>query len=191
MATEKKIITTWNKKASPTKKASTVTKKQASTTTQQKINAAEKTVDAVADKVSKQVSASVSPKVRSKANKLAHEAETIASKVESFGQELEQVTDSIFSDMKGSDGQFSAERSEKVSRLFIFRCLRLILQGPILFVWSIWYCIISIIHYVTMFVAGKRNKVLREKQTRYRRHVIAWKSYMNALTDKRPELLVD
>jgi hypothetical protein len=101
------------------------------------------------------------------------------------------VADSVLPASTGTEWTFHAAYEHQVSRLFIFRCLWLVIQGPVLFVWSIWYCIVSIVHYISMFLTGTRSKNLRDKQARYRRHVISWKSYMNALTDKRPAILVD
>lgn len=53
---------------------------------------------------------------------------------------------------------FVASYDPKVSRLFIFRCLRLIVQTPIIAIRSVWYTVIAIIHVISMFLSGRRSQ---------------------------------
>lgn len=185
-----------NKKKAPTKKT-TNTKSSAKksptkkVTAQQAVASTEKAVDSAVEKVTQKAAAHVSPDLQEKATKFAHQADHFAGEVEKFGDKVGDVADSILPPSKWTYGSYDAEYHAHVSRLFIFRFLWTIIQWPVIFIWSIWYCLVSIVHYVTMFLTGKRNKDLRERQARFRRHVIAWKSYMNAITDKRPPILVD
>lgn len=183
--------TTTAAKKTPVKK--TVTKKtpMKKITAQNAVADTEKAVDHAVDSVKKHMNKHIDPTLRDKANKFAGEAESMASSVEKFWESVGSVTDSILPSGNGTTGEFVAWFEKEISRLFIFRCLWLIIQWPVVFIWSIWYCIISIVHYITMFLTGSRDHTMRKKQTRYRRHVIAWKAYMNALTDKRPNIIVD
>lgn len=174
------------KKTPATKKP--VAKKISAT---QAIADTEKVVDDAVEKVTQKAATHVSPELREKATHVAHQAEHFASEVEKFGDSVWSIADSVLPAWHGSEGKFHADYEHSVSRLFIFRFLWLILQGPIVCIWSIWYCLVSIVHYISMFISGTRSKNLREKQARFRRHVIAWKSYMNAITDRRPAILVD
>jgi phosphate uptake regulator len=161
------------------------------TTVAESVASTEKVVDEAVEKATKKVAEQVTPEFRDKANNIAHKAESFASEVEKIGDEVGKVADSILPTSWGSEWSYHAPFVSKVSRLFIFRCFWIIIQGPITGIWCIWYFIVSIVHYISMFLTGTRNKSLREKQTRFRRHVIAWKSYINALTDKRPAIIVD
>lgn len=201
-------MTTPEKKSSaPTKKTSTPVKKpvvkktvvkktvskspSTKVTAQRAVADTEKVVDNAVKNVTKKMEKHIDPTLRDKANQIASEAEYVANTVEKFGDSVGSVTDSIFPSWSWSYGSYNADYTQQVSRLFIFRCLRLIIQWPVTLVWSIWYVIISVVHYITMFLTWSRDKTMRNKQARYRRHVIAWKSYMNALTDKRPDIIVD
>jgi hypothetical protein len=194
MTTSEKPTTTPKKTVTPQKRT---TAKKAVWTTTKKINAqkavseSEKVVDNAVKQVTKKIEKHIDPSLRDKATKIAGEAESVAESVENFWETIGSVADSILPSWKGTSGAFNASFEKNVSRLFIFRFLWLIIQWPIVFVWSIWYCVISIFHYISMFLTWSRDQTMRNKQARYRRHVIAWKSYMNAITDKRPDILVD
>lgn len=179
------------KKSSPPKKPTATKTTPKQVTTAETVASTEKIVDDAVEKVTKKAAAHVSPELREKATKVAHQAESFATEVEKFGDSVWSLADSLLPSTNGSAWTYHATYTPEVSRLFIFRCLWIILQGPIVFVWSIWYFIVSIVHYISMFLTWTRSKNLREKQARYRRHIIAWKSYMHALTDKRPAILVD
>lgn len=181
------------KKQTTGKKASFHNKKapQKKVTARSAVEDTEKVVDSTVQKVTQKASSHVSPETREKAKQFAHQADSFASEVEKFGDKVGEVADSILPPTTGSEGFYTAEYTHHVSRLFIFRCLWLILQWPILAIWGIWYTIVTVVHYISMFISWKRTKTLREKQARFRRHVIARKSYMNALTDSRPDIIVD
>lgn len=190
-------MTTPEKKTTSRKPKTGVKKTPVKSSTPKKINAqkavteSEKVVDNAVHQVKQKMEKHIDPSIREKATKIAWEAESVATSVENFWETIGSVADSILPSWKGTTWTFNASFEKHVSRLFIFRCLRLIIQWPIVFIWSIWYCIISIVHYISMFLTWTRNQTMRNKQTRYRRHVIAWKAYMNAITDKRPDILVD
>lgn len=194
MVTPEKKTPAAKKTATPKKRPAT---KKTVWTPTKKINAqkavseSEKVVDNAVQHVTEKMEKHIDPSLREKATKLAGEAESVAKSVEHFWETVGSVADSILPSWKWTTWSFDAWFEKHISRLFIFRCLWLIIQWPVLFVWSIWYCIISIVHYISMFLTWTRNQTMRNKQTRYRRHVIAWKSYMNAITDKRPDILVD
>ncbi len=131
----------------------------------------------------------VSAKTKKTAKNVAKKAEALAGSVEHIWEEVENITNSIFPSRSWSTSSFDAQYTSKVSRLFIFRFLWGIIQWPIMFVWTIWIFIIAVVHWISMFLLWKRTKSLRKKQVRYARHLINWKSYMNGLTDARPEII--
>lgn len=177
----------------PEKKTTTTTNgpKKSRTRAQHAVASAEQKVDKAVSNVSQKRENKVTPEFRAKATEFASQADRFASNVESLGDELEQITDSIFPADKWTTATFDATYTKKISRLFIFRCLWLIIQGPIIMIRSCRYVLIAIVHAIYMFVTWLRNADLRKKQTRYRRHLIMWKAYLNALVDQRPELIVE
>ncbi len=108
-----------------------------------------------------------------------------------MGNTVEQEVDKTLPNDTGSDLLLNFEFNNTVSRLFIFRPLWLIIQLPLMYFWSIWIVIISIVHYIYMFLMGRRNVSLRDDQTRYMRHIYKWKSYVSGMTDKRPKIIED
>lgn len=180
-------------KSSPTTKRST--KKPINNTTKKStkeaINSAEQIVNNAVEKVSNKVEQHVTPDLREKAEHFATKVEHFAEEVEAVGTKLEHFTDEVLPPEHGTKTVFSAEWKKPISRLFVFRFLWLILQWPIISIRSMWYSIITILHILLMLIHGERNKTLRDKQTRFRRHVIAWKAYICGIVDQRPELLVE
>lgn len=178
----------------------TVTKKTpAKKTTTKKVTAAQK-ISNTSAKIEKQfdeamhdtqamLKKNVWKKTKKTVKAVTKKAEAFANTVEHFWEEIEHVTDWFFPSKSWSKAYFAAEYSQKVSRLFIFRFLWILLEGPIIAVWSIRIAVITVIHIVLMFLNGKRSQVLRTKQQRYWNHVVSWKSYMNAHTDARPEII--
>ena len=89
--------------------------------------------------------------------------------------------------MNKTDLKFEAAYEEKISRLFIFRGLYLFIEMWVIMVWAMWIGLVAFVHFFYMLILGKRNKTLWQKFYRFSRHMSKWQSYLNALTDKRPE----
>lgn len=175
----------------PATKRTTTTRKTANARTKASnvMHAVEKQFDEGMTDTQKFLNKKVSKKTRKTIQSVAHRADSVASSVEHLAEEVESVTDSIFPSKGGSQGIYNAQYHKSISRLFIFRFLWLILQCPIVFIWSIWYAVVTMIHYLIMFIIGKRDKYLWNKQVRFWKHIVAWKSYLHALTDARPAII--
>lgn len=196
------------KKKTPVKKKTTTTKKTVAkkkapakkTPVRKKTVSTAKRVSTASAKIEKQfdeamsdtqklIDKKVSTKTKKTVRTVTKKAEAFAWKVEHLGEEVESLTDSVFPSTSGTKAAFHADYSSKISRLFIFRFLWMMIEGPIIAVRSLWICIITVIHWVTMFLSWKRNKKLWAKQQRFWNHIIQWKSYMNWHTDARPEII--
>jgi len=179
--------------ASTAKKKTTTTARKRTTTARKKATKVMTAVENQFDEGMADTQAYLKKKVSKKTKKtvanLTKRAEGVASSVEHLGEEVEHFADSIFPTSGWSQGLYNAQFHKKVSRLFVFRFLRWIIQWPVTVVWAIWYMIITIIHYIQMFIMGKRSKYLWNKQVRFWKHVVAWKSYLNGMTDARPEVI--
>lgn len=92
---------------------------------------------------------------------------------------------------KKSTLTFEAEYGERLSRLFIFRGLWMFVEVWILWVWAIWFGIVSFVQFWYMLILGRRSKALFEKQLRFYRHLYKWNGYLNALVDQRPKFIED
>lgn len=90
-----------------------------------------------------------------------------------------------------SQAQFTAEYSEKISRLFIFRFLWMYIWIFPLAVWGIWIAIISFLHFWYMLFMGKRHKGFWDRTVRFTNYVTKWGSYFKYLTDQRPNFMAD
>lgn len=88
-----------------------------------------------------------------------------------------------------SDLTFEAPFVRNVSRLFIFRFFWMFIEIWVLYVWSIWYGIVSFVHFWYMLILGRRSEGLWKKQMRFYRHITRWNTYVLALTDKRPDFI--
>ncbi|MDP2669493.1 MAG: hypothetical protein Q8O99_00310 [bacterium] len=89
---------------------------------------AEKQVNKAVANVSQKIEKKVTPEFRQKATKFASQADKFAGEVEAVGEELEQIAEHILPSGAGSSAMFVASYDKNVSRLFIFRCLWLIIQ---------------------------------------------------------------
>jgi len=78
---------------------------------------------------------------------------------------------------------------EKISRLFIFRPLWMIIVMWVFWVWSIWIGLITFVHFWYMLVLGKKNKMLWGKTVRFFRAQTKWNAYLQMMTDKRPDFI--
>jgi hypothetical protein len=115
---------------------------------------------------------------------LEEEVDEIADKVNALGSD-------VMGEGWGSTVENNFQFSQRVSRLFIFRFLWIFLQAPIIYFWTIWIVIVSVVHFIYMFLLWKRSRSLWEDQTRYARHLIKWNSYMKWIIDKRPKIIED
>ena len=93
--------------------------------------------------------------------------------------------------MEQTDAKYEAAYGDKISRLFIFRFLYMFIEMWVIWVWAIWLCLVMFVHFWYMLILGKRNKVMWEKVVRFMRHMTKWQSYLNAITDKRPNWIED
>ena len=88
-----------------------------------------------------------------------------------------------------TDLTYDASFEKKISRLFIFRGLWMFLEMWVIMVWAFWMNIIIGIHFWYMLILGRRSQLLWEKQLRFMRHLAKWQSYLQFLTDKRPDMV--
>lgn len=149
----------------------------------------EKKFDSAMENTSKYIDKRVGKNTKKSAENFGKKADAFAGSIEHFWTEVDQFTSSIFPASKGTKAVFNAGYTKKISRLFIFRFLWVILQGPIMFIWSIWIKIIYILHWLHMVVFWKRNKSFWKRQLRFYKHMAAWGSYLNGFTDQRPPLI--
>jgi len=80
---------------------------------------------------------------------------------------------------------------EKISRLFIFRGLWMIVMVWPLIPWSFWIGLVGFVHFWYMLILGKRHESMWKKNARLFRHVTMWNSYFKALSDVRPKFVED
>lgn len=80
---------------------------------------------------------------------------------------------------------------ERISRLFIFRFLRMFIEIWILYVWMFWLFLISVVHFFHMLILGKRQEMLWKKQLRFFRHLQKWNAYLWNLTNVTPRWIED
>lgn len=152
----------------------------------------EDVMDEYADKVSKTVESKIDPEMSKKAKAVAWKVESVADGIEDTVNDLAWFIPHIGNnDWKESSFSVHATYTEKVSRLFIFRWLRLIIQLPITYIRSIRFGITRIVQVLHMLILGKRNKTLRTKNLRYVSHMNKRYSYFLGLTDKEPKIIED
>lgn len=77
----------------------------------------------------------------------------------------------------------------KISRWFIFRCLWVAAVIAPLTIYSIWYSILSVVHFFYMLVLGERSESIFEKQMAFITYAIRWQMYLKYFTNERPEVL--
>lgn len=151
---------------------------------------AEEKIDQVAHKTKAYISSQWKEDFEEFRKETGHKLEIVADWVEHMAEGLEEIAQWLFPDNHtGSDVTYSPQRSSEVNRLFIFRFLWLIIEGPIIYIWTIRYALISIYHIVLMLINGKRDRGLWNRQQRFWRHIIKWKAYTNGIIDRRPLLI--
>lgn len=158
-------------------------------------NAADKiedVMDTYANKVTKTVESKIDPEVSKKAKQVAWKVESVADSIEDTVNDLAWFIPHVSNNnWKESSFSVHANYSEKVSRLFIFRRLWLIVQLPISYIRSIRFGVTRILQVLHMLILGKRNKTLRTKNLRYMSHMNKRYSYLLGLTDKEPKIIED
>lgn len=83
------------------------------------------------------------------------------------------------------------EYQDKISRLFIFRPLWMLIEMWVIWVWSIWYGLVTFVHFWYMLILGKRSEAMWKKQLRFFRHMSKWQAYLMWLTNERPKFIED
>lgn len=152
----------------------------------------EDVMDTYADKVTKSMESKIDPELSKKAKQVAWKVESVADGIEDAVNDLAWFIPHVGkNNRKESSFSVHADFTEKVSRLFIFRWLRLIIQLPISYIRSIRFGITRIAQILYMLIVGKRNKTLRSKNLRYISHMNKRYSYLLGLTDKEPKIIED
>lgn len=167
------------------------TSEKAEVTLQKTAEQVEAKMDEYASKITKKVQSKVDANVKKKAKNVADKVESVADRVEDVVNEIGTFIPNPNKVQSHTGIDINAKYHEKVSRLFIFRFLRLIIQGPIIYVWSIWIALIGILQILHMLILGKRNDILRTKIYRYMSHTTKWNSYIMGFVDEQPKIIED
>lgn len=150
---------------------------------------AEETLDEVVGNVADKVDKVIPDTAKVTAAQVAHTAEEVADKVDQVAGRVDGFVDSVLPEQTGTDIDFVPQRQEKVSRLFILRFLRWIIQYFVYIVWGIVFSVIFIVHVVYMLILGKRNRRMWNAQVRFIRHFTKWSLYTSGIIDRRPDLI--
>ena len=151
---------------------------------------AEAKIDEIAGKVSSKVDEMIPDNAKNSAKNVASKANEVSTKVDEIADKVDDFADSFLPEQSGTDWTVTAQRSESISRLFIFRLLWIIPQYIIMAVWSIIVLVLAVIYYVLALVSGKRNRRLRNALMRYYRHYYKRWMYIFGMIDARPEIIV-
>ncbi len=184
VSTKKKAPTKTTKKTT-TKKTTNKKKKVSPRQVKKDIKNVEKKMDAAMNSVAKKIS----PKAQQQAKKILDSADAVAGKVDTVVDQVDSLADSFLPHGTGSTSSFQIERSPKISRLFIFRFLWMIIQYFVLIVRGLWISVLTVVHILYMLVFGKRERNLRERQVRFKNHVVKWEAYLSGLTNERPDII--
>jgi archaellum component FlaC len=151
----------------------------------------EKNMDKYAEKISKKIEASIDPNITKKARTVGQEMEGIANSVEGLVNELGTLIPDANKQHSRSGLTIKAGFHANVSRLFIFRLLWLIIQVPIVYIWSIWATIVLIVQWLHMLFLGTRNEDLWKRLFRYGTHVTKRYAYIFWIVDEQPKIIED
>ncbi len=77
----------------------------------------------------------------------------------------------------------------KISRWFVFRFLWIVPVIVPIVLFSIWFSILSFIHFFYMLVLGERSESIFKKQIEYIQYVLRWQFYFKYFTNERPDVL--
>ncbi len=76
-----------------------------------------------------------------------------------------------------------------ISRLFIFRCLWVPAMIVPLAVYSLWFALLTFVHFFHMLALGERSKAIFVRQLRYINFIGRWQLYLKYYTNERPVIL--
>jgi phage-related tail protein len=127
----------------PTAKKTT-TKKVADTTKKisDGVAKAEAAVDNAVNTATAKVKKTIGTKHTNKVADFAHKADELAGKASDFADQADTFAQDVLPASTGSDVEITAEWDEKISRLFIFRFLRLIIEYWVFVVRGLWMAVI-------------------------------------------------
>lgn len=183
------------KKNQKTKQSFEDRAEQASERAEESIQATAAKVEAKMDKVAadltKKVKASVSPELEQKAKRVANQLDSVAGKVEDVVNEIWSFIPDPNKTHSHSWISLNAKFSGNVSRLFIFRFLWLIIQIPVMYIWSIWILFINILQWLHMLILGTRNASLWNKTYRYLSHTTKRNAFISWFIDEQPKIIED
>ncbi len=151
----------------------------------------EEKMDEVASSLTKTVNEKIDPQMKKKAHDVVDTIDDVATKVEDVVTEIWSFIPHSKATWSGSDATLNIWYTESTSRLTIFRLLWLIVQWPIIYIWSIWASLLWIVYTIYILILSKREKTLWSKLTRFMRHTTKRYSYIFWLTDKQPKIIED
>ena len=85
----------------------------------------------------------------------------------------------------------NVQYDEKISRLFLFRDLWMFVEIWVLYVWVVWYGILTFLLFWYQLFLGKRHAGLWKRRVRLFRHLMKWNAYLMWLTNERPKFIED
>ena len=92
---------------------------------------------------------------------------------------------------KKSTVSYEAEFSPRISRLFIFRGLNMLVEIWVLYGWMAWIVLLNAFAFLFMLFTGERHEGVWRRQLRFMRHFVKWQAYLTFLVDQRPQWIED
>lgn len=151
----------------------------------------EKSMDKLAGKIKRKAKTVVTAEFEQKAESIAEKVDEVAGSVEGLVKSFGNFVPDPNKVHSHSGIKVQADFREEVSRLFIFRFLWLIVQIPVMYIWSIWIAVVYVLQTLYMLIMGKRSKILREKIYRYLSHTTKRNAYIAGFIDEEPKILED
>lgn len=90
-----------------------------------------------------------------------------------------------------TEAEINIPYNEKISRLFLFRPLWMVLEIWVIYGWLLWIAVITFLTFFYQLFLGKRPAGMQNRRVRFLRHLIKWQTYLMWLTDKRPKFIED
>jgi len=87
--------------------------------------------------------------------------------------------------------EFNPPFRKIISRLFIFRWLRMVIAIWPLYVWMIWISIIGFLHFWYKLILWRRHQGFWNREVRFMRHLTKWMAYLRGIVDQRPAFIED
>lgn len=131
------------------------------------------------------------PKFEKQTKDFGRKVDKVGEKIEDVVEEIENLLPNTGAKTALNGIQLHAQFQENVSRLFIFRFLWLIVQIPVIYVWAIWIGIVWFIQFLSMLILGRRNRNLRDKILRFKKHITKWQAYLSWFVDQQPKIIED